>query len=435
MIKNTQTVHERKNNKLVKILVVLALVVSFVCGYFLNYIIQGSTRRNLNAILDLIEEKGIFVTLDTDGEELSDDQLLKVIVKTLLASDPYAKYYSKEEYQERKQQNKGNYEGYGLSFTGTPKIYSVVGNSPAENAGLRSGDVIEKLKADNGNQVIIDSIQTLNTFFSENSNCKVLNVVVDRKGEKKEFNISKKEYVASYVKYFDGETSVNVVTNGSKSCTQEYILEQNYNLPSDTALITLQSFMGDADVQLGYALEYMQQRGKSKLILDLRDNGGGQVEVLCKIANYLIYNGGTRTSPIAYSQGKQKQDVFCTTSNKYNKSLQKTVVLANENTASASECLIGAMLYYGQTSIDDNFNLNHLVISKDSYGNATTYGKGISQTTYRLFSGEAIKFTTAKIYQPDKTTCIHGVGISTVTENQVDNANAVSRAIEIINHG
>ena len=189
--------------------------------------------------------------------------------------------------------------------------------------------------------------------------------------------------------------------------------------------------MGDADTQFGGALDLMKTKGKTKLILDLRGNGGGRVDVLCKIAGYLIYNGGQRKNPIAFSQAKQSQDIYYTNFNKYNVQIKKTVVLADKNTASASECLIGAMLFYGKPQIDGNFSMDNLVISKDAKGNATTYGKGIMQTTFRLYSGEAIKFTTAKLYQPDYETCIQGVGITTTEINQVEDFNAINRAIEI----
>ena len=105
--------------------------------------------------------------------------------------------------------------------------------------------------------------------------------------------------------------------------------------------------------------------------------------------------------------------------------------MANENTASASECLIGAMLYYGKC-----FDVNKLIVVNNSLedGIASTYGKGIMQTTYsNLFTGEAIKLTTAYIFQPDKTTSIHGVGIKATLENSfTDDTLALNRAISII---
>ncbi len=431
----SNTANERKKKIFFRVAIVLSLIISFVCGYFFNTLTQGKQRRNLNAVLELIEEKGVYVTVNPDGSELTDDQLLDLIVKTLLENDKYARYFSKEEYQAQHQQNQGNYSGFGLAFAGSNTVYSVVGNSPAENAGLRASDVIQKLKADDKQEVEIDNFEALNAFLDANANCRTLKVTASRNGELKEFVLERKEYVASYVKYFDDGKSVNLISNGKSVTFSDYLLDKEYDLPSDTALIKLNEFMGDADVQFGGAIDYMKERGKTKLILDLRGNGGGRLDVLSKIAGYLIYNGGNKTNEIVYSQGKNKEEIFYTTFNKYNTQIKKTVVLADKNTASASECLIGAMLYYGKQEIDGNFSTANLVISKNALGNATTYGKGIMQTTYQLYSGEAVKFTTAKIYQPDRTTCIQDVGITTTPENQVDDLIAVSRAVEIMTLG
>ena len=73
-----------------------------------------------------------------------------------------------------------------------------------------------------------------------------------------------------------------------------------------------------------------------------------------------------------------------------------------------------------------------IVIEKNSKGVAKTYGKGIMQTTYQLLSGGAFKLTTAKIYWPDKTTSIHGVGVIADGENAVSSENALDRAIYLI---
>lgn len=110
--------------------------------------------------------------------------------------------------------------------------------------------------------------------------------------------------------------------------------------------------------------------------------------------------------------------------------INQTVVLANKNTASASEALIGAMQFYGA----GGFNLDKLVCEYN--GNRkdySTFGKGIMQTTYSLSTGGAIKMTTAKIYWPDQETCIHDVGITPKNEkNCVNEGMALTRAIEIL---
>ena len=91
----------------------------------------------------------------------------------------------------------------------------------------------------------------------------------------------------------------------------------------------------------------------------------------------------------------------------------KIAVLADENTASASECLIGAMMDYGSMTEET------LVITKNG-DTARTYGKGIMQTTYvNPTGGDALKLTTAYIYWPVSHTSIHGTGIRTAEANEI----------------
>ncbi len=95
-------------------------------------------------------------------------------------------------------------------------------------------------------------------------------------------------------------------------------------------------------------------------------------------------------------------------------------MLANYNTASASECLLGAMLDYGTIGYGD-------IYLSEIDGVARTYGKGIMQTTYYDYDGGyANKLTTAQIYWPLSDTCIHGRGIL-----PEDGANTVTAAAAV----
>jgi C-terminal processing protease CtpA/Prc len=85
------------------------------------------------------------------------------------------------------------------------------------------------------------------------------------------------------------------------------------------------------------------------------------------------------------------------------------------------------MIHYGGA-----FSRDKLIIEKDESGNAITYGKGIMQTTYGLIGGGALKLTTARMLWPDGTTCIHGKGITTKAENQVEKDQVLSRALEVL---
>jgi C-terminal processing protease CtpA/Prc len=87
------------------------------------------------------------------------------------------------------------------------------------------------------------------------------------------------------------------------------------------------------------------------------------------------------------------------------------------------------MLNYG-----DFFSVDRLIIERNKSGTARTYGKGIMQTTYSFMDGSALKLTTANIYWPDGSTCIHGKGITTTTQNSVEKGvYAIMRAQATLN--
>ena len=199
------------------------------------------------------------------------------------------------------------------------------------------------------------------------------------------------------------------------------------HLSAETAYVCFTQFEGDAAEQMESALDFMKERGRSKLILDLRDNGGGYMDILTKIAAMLVYNGGQGNFLVAYADAKTGGIPFNTSAYNYKDHIEEIVVLADENTASASECLIGVLASYGE-----NFSLDNLVTIKNAKGVGKTYGKGIMQTTYQLISGGAFKLTTARVLWPDKKTCIHGVGIIPPEANQTNDSNAINRALEIL---
>ena len=161
------------------------------------------------------------------------------------------------------------------------------------------------------------------------------------------------------------------------------------------------------------------ENGKRKLILDLRGNGGGYVDICQSVAKFFVPAPENSFSLIATAEykkdpktDKSKTEIFKSSAIEFGTyNYTKIIVLADENTASASEMLIGAMLSY---DTQDKIEVV-LAPSKDDDGQTVykSYGKGIMQTTYvNTFGGGALKLTTAKLVWPDGKTCIHGVGIT-----------------------
>ena len=135
-------------------------------------------------------------------------------------------------------------------------------------------------------------------------------------------------------------------------------------------------------------------------------------------------------------QEKTVKTHFSTSKNNFRAWLKEISVIADSNTASASECLIGALMDYGGANFGGAlFSSNMLVLTDfiESRGYYSTYGKGIMQTTYQLASGGAFTLTTAEIFWPRTRVCVQDVGIKTNNpKNQVDDEFAIARAVEIL---
>lgn len=411
-----------KNSRLIIKFIALVLL----CCCFLVFTGCSENIRK-KEIVKLINKHAIYAT-----DVVTKEQLDSSSVEEILSNDHYAKLYSKEEYAQIKEQNAGNYSGFGLSFfKGTTVVYSVAINSPAEMTGIKSGDVITAVTI-NGVRTETRTFEDLfSTISLVKTNEEVTFSVKTSDLLVKDVTIKKTNYKAGYVTYIDNEKELKVRTySNGDFYLQEFTENRNTDLSNDTAYIGLTEFNGKASEQLQLVLSEIKNKNKTSVILDLRNNGGGSLDILIDICEQLLPTSVKKGSPIMFVQYKKGQNVFTTDKNGQNDYINKLIVLANENTASASEALIGVLNCYGV----GGFNLNNLIVEyNSSRKNYSTFGKGIMQTTYRLTMGGALKITTAKIYWPDQITCIHDIGAEpTLSSNGVEKGYALNRAISML---
>ena len=424
----------KTQKKIFKILlIVFSLVICFTGGFFTHYLLMPNYARKLGDIITIINS----VSKDPNGNDITLDteEMAKGFVNAVLKNDDYAQYFTDEEYKEKNNEGDGRYSGIGIAlYANAPKIYSVLGNSPAENAGIKSGDVILRAKLTSQTEFIeFTSIQVAIDFFTNVSDGDEIEIIIKRDGvfEERSFTLTERKYVCSYVYYYDNQTSLRFVSEDERKPIKKLFNDERLDaLPSDTALILFKAFEGDSATQLGEALSYFYSSGKSKLIFDLRGNGGGYMDCLREVASYFINNNKNNKNLVTEVEERKGSSCYYTKGNNFDDRLKNIVVLADGGTASASECLIGAMLCYN----DANFSKDNLLIAYNTKrGNYSTYGKGIMQTTYPLLSGGALKLTTARVLWPDRETCIHGTGIiQENTANHINSENAISRAVEIL---
>ena len=166
------------------------------------------------------------------------------------------------------------------------------------------------------------------------------------------------------------------------------------------------------DDQFLAALDDLEGRGMEKLIIDLRNNGGGLVDVTCTILDYLLPEG-----LIVYTEDKngERDEIF----SDENCFKGQMAVLVNGNSASASEIFAGAVKDYGVGTLIGT----------------QTFGKGIVQSLFPLSDGSAVKITVSRYYTPAGNN-IHGVGITPDIileyDENAEKDNQLQRAIEVL---
>ena len=480
--KSRQLAGPTRKKILITLGMILIVLTSFFGGYFTQIALRNDGEAVVGDMLHIMDRVGFVYDVENDKYvKLDEDKIAQLIADNFL--DEYSEYYTEEEYEQIKKQKAGTYSGFGITtiyssseVAGTNLVYSVSLNSPAHNAGFRAGDKIVQAQIDEQVYVIQNGKQ-LSELFNHASKGEKVKFTIERDGVElsEPIECAKSDYIRSYVTYQDDENYMYFSPQIGKRMVDvddaygSMIVktgEDYYSMPQldvdfdedgegDIAYIKIVAFQGDVAEQFGAALRYMQARGRETLILDLCDNGGGSMALLQDVATYLMDEQNFTIAKASekldgndvdgYLSDDYRTTNYIAGKNNFNHNVTKIAILANRNTASASECLIGAMNYRGTQSGDykNIYTQDNLVIvgSPNNYDKDDipddqiqyrTYGKGIMQTTYELTSGGALKITTAKLLTP-KNECIHNKGIIANAGNGVNTyAQAMTRAIEIL---
>lgn len=311
-------------------------------------------------------------------ENVDTEQMEAGIYKGMLAGleDPYTTYYTAEEYRAMTEETEGVYCGIGVQVsqnleTGIITILRVFPGSPAEEAGLKKGDILYKVGA---LDVYDQELDTLVSQYIRGEEGTFVDLTVLRDGE---------------------EISATVERRMVESVTVESQL-----LPDKTGYVMVTQFDLVTADQFISAVDSLEKQGMERLVIDLRDNPGGVVDACVKMAAYLLpedqYDGTILSTADKNGEGDRYycQDgklLFEGSGSNPEYPMDDgheldmpIAVLINGMSASASEVFAGALRDYGMATLVGT----------------TSFGKGIVQALLPLDDGSAVKVTIAHYYTP-----------------------------------
>jgi carboxyl-terminal processing protease len=339
------------------------LVGSFLMGYLLG---AGFPLISSDKYLASIDQAYSNIVRDyVEPGKIDKEALSQAAIQAMVDSlnDPYSTYFNQEEYQQETADSSGIYGGIGAEVAVRNEkitVTSTFTGSPAEEAGIRAGDVI----------IEVNGVPTDGKSLTD-----VVNEVRGVKGTD-----------VSILLQHAGETASVLITIARDNILSPSV---EYTLMGDIAWITLEQFGDRSDSEMEVAIKRANSEATG-IVVDIRGNPGGGMQSVIDITSRFINQGNILT--VQYSDGSTEiHDVV----NKDVVTELPVVVLADEFSASASEVFSGALQDHKRAVI----------------AGQTTFGKGSVNYLEPLPDGSAIYMTAARWLTPDGN-LIEGKGIS-----------------------
>ncbi len=345
------------------------------------------TDKKMSVLKGLIDENYLG---EVDAEEL-EEGIYKGFISGL--SDPYSVYYDEEETRMLLETTEGEYDGIGAVLsqdikTGIVTLVQIYDGSPAMEAGLKDNDILYK----------VEDLEVTGKDLTE--------VVSHIKGKK-----GTQVHLTVYRGDDREEITVTAVRNTIEAQTIKYEMMEDqigYVSVTEFDLVTYK--------QYEQALEDLKSQGMKGLVVDLRNNPGGNLSTVCEMLDLMLPEG-----LIVYTEDKNgnRQETKSDAERQFELPL---TVLMNGNSASASEIYAGAIQDYGVGTIVGT----------------QSYGKGVVQQIFDLKDGTCVKLTIAEYFTPEGRN-INGKGITPdveveYEENEEDPEadNQLDRAVEVL---
>ena len=312
---------------------------------------KNSKKDKLNRLIDYIDYEYV--------DKVNTDSIVDVTVNEILENlDPHSVYIPVDEYENNADDMRGNFVGIGISFyvyKDTIAVIRTISGGPAAKVGIKAGD---RILSANGKILFGDTIErdSITKYLKGEINSKV-NLKIFRKGENKllDFKVKRKR--------------VPLVS-----------VDASYKLTDELGYIKINRFSETTYNEFKKALDDLIDKGITKLVLDLRNNPGGYISTAEKIVDEFL----EKDKLILITKNKRGKinKTFATRRGVFEDG--KVYVLINENSASASEIVAGAL----------QDNDKGVIVGRRSFG------KGLVQREMSLGDGSAIRLTIARYYTP-----------------------------------
>lgn len=349
--------------------------------------VDSSTQKKVSELKELIDQNYMG---DVDEKQL-EEGIYKGFISGL--DDPYSVYYDEEETKSLYETTEGEYQGIGAVLsqnmnTGIITLVQIYDDSPAMKAGLKDNDILYKV---NGEEV---------------TGVELTEVVSHIKGEKG---------TTVEMTVLRGADNEEVTVTATRDTVEAQTVKYRM-MDGQIGYVSVSEFDSVTYDQYQKALKDLEGQGMKGLVVDLRNNPGGNLNTVCDMLDLMLPKG-----LIVYTEDKDgnRQEASSDDENQFTLPLE---VLVNGNSASASEIYAGAIQDYG---------IGDIVGTQ-------TYGKGVVQQIFDLKDDTCVKLTIAKYFTP-KGRSINGKGITPdveveyeADENSPEADNQLDKAVETI---
>jgi carboxyl-terminal processing protease len=291
-------------------------------------------------------------------DKVETDNLVTGAIRGMLGTlDPHSSYFTPKEYAQMRERQEGRYYGIGVSIVsidGDITAMQVFEGSPAHKKGIRTGDVLAEV---NGK-----SMKGWNTE-------QAMHELRGPRGTKVFVNIKRRGYQEPIgFELLRDEVYIPTVP-------------AYFMIDANTGYIRMQDFGENTDHDVKHALHELTSKGMHRLMFDIRGNPGGPLDQAIKVANEFLARG----SKIVSTRGRianSDQDYRAQDEGEFTEI--PIVLLANRNSASASEIVTGALQDHDRAYVVGE----------------TTFGKALVQSVYRISGNAGLALTTAHYYTP-----------------------------------